>query len=131
MKENTGYSTCKVLLYHVTHRPGRSEVRSSELTSTVIPVPALQTRPCCRYWGFVDSQNIVKLPVKYHTKNSITDVILNQPIACPSEQQAGHVTRRPTIAFKNRSQELSQQLSNLQISRAIKRNTLINGGNLQ
>ena len=30
------------------HRPGRSEVHSSELTSTVIPVPALQTRPCCR-----------------------------------------------------------------------------------
>ena len=30
------------------HRPGRSEVRSSELTSTVITVPALQTRPCCR-----------------------------------------------------------------------------------
>ena len=29
------------------HRPGRSEVRSSELTSTVIPVPALQTRACC------------------------------------------------------------------------------------
>ena len=30
------------------HRPGRSEVHSSELTSTVIPVPALQTQPCCR-----------------------------------------------------------------------------------
>ena len=30
------------------HRPGRSEVRSSELTSTVTTVPALQTRPCCR-----------------------------------------------------------------------------------
>ena len=30
------------------HQPGRSEVRSSELTSTVIPVPALQTWPCCR-----------------------------------------------------------------------------------
>ena len=30
------------------HRPGRSEVRSSELTSTVITVPALQTWPCCR-----------------------------------------------------------------------------------
>ena len=30
------------------HRPGRSEVRSSELTSSVITVPALQTRPCCR-----------------------------------------------------------------------------------
>ena len=29
-------------------RPGRSEVRSSELTSTVITVPAFQTRPCCR-----------------------------------------------------------------------------------
>ena len=33
---------------HVIHRTRRSEVRSSELTSTVIPVPALQTRPCCR-----------------------------------------------------------------------------------
>ena len=30
------------------HRPGRSEMRSSKLTSTVITVPALQTRPCCR-----------------------------------------------------------------------------------
>ena len=30
------------------HRPGRSEVRSSELTSTVITVPALQTRLRCR-----------------------------------------------------------------------------------
>ena len=30
------------------HRPGRSEVRSSELTSTVITVHALQTRPGCR-----------------------------------------------------------------------------------
>ena len=30
------------------HRPGRSEVCSSVLTSTVMPVPALQTRPCCR-----------------------------------------------------------------------------------
>ena len=30
------------------HRPGRSEVRSSELTSTVIPVAALQTQPCCQ-----------------------------------------------------------------------------------
>ena len=30
------------------HRPGRSEVRSSELTSTVTTVPALQTRPGCR-----------------------------------------------------------------------------------
>ena len=28
------------------HRPGRSEVHSSELTSTVTPVPALQTWPC-------------------------------------------------------------------------------------
>ena len=30
------------------HRPGRSEVRSSELTYIVIAVPALQTQPCCR-----------------------------------------------------------------------------------
>ena len=30
------------------HRPGRSEVHSSELKSTVLTVPALQTRPCCR-----------------------------------------------------------------------------------
>ena len=29
------------------HPPGRSEVRSSELTSTLITVPALQTRRCC------------------------------------------------------------------------------------
>ena len=43
-----------------------------------------------------------------------------QPIACLSDQQAGHVTRRPTIASKNSSQGLPQQLSNLQIRRAIK-----------
>ena len=79
----------------------------------------------------MDSQNTVKLPGKYHTKNATTDVIFNQPIACPSDQQAGHVTCRPTIASKNSSQGLSQQLSNLQIRRALKRNTLINGGNLQ
>ena len=43
-----------------------------------------------------------------------------QPIACLSDQQAGHVTRRPTIASKNSSQGLPQQLSNLQLRRAIK-----------
>ena len=43
-----------------------------------------------------------------------------QPIACLSGQQAGHVTRRPTIASKNSSQGLPQQLSNLQLRRAIK-----------
>ena len=30
------------------HGPGRLELRSSELTSTVTPVPALQTWLCCR-----------------------------------------------------------------------------------
>ena len=73
----------------------------------------------------MDSQNTVKLPVKYHTKNATTDVIFNQPIVCPSDQQAGHATRRPTIASKNSSQGLSQQLPNLQIRRVFKRNTLM------
>ena len=41
-------SPTKSEAYHVTHPPGRSEVRSSGLGSTVILVPALQIRPCCR-----------------------------------------------------------------------------------
>ena len=43
----------------------------------------------------------------------------------------GHVTHRPTFVSKYSSQGLSQQLSNLQIRRAFKRNTFISGGNLQ
>ena len=39
---------------------------------------------------------------------------------CPSDQQAGHVTHRPTFVSKYSSQGLSQQLSNLQIRRAFK-----------
>ena len=60
-----------------------------------------------------------------------TDVISSQPIACPSDQQADHVTHRTTSASKYSSQGLSQQLSNKQVRRAIKGNTLINGGNIQ
>ena len=73
----------------------------------------------------------VKLPIKHHTKNAITDVISSQPIVCPSDQQADHVTHRTTTASKYSSQALSQQLSNIQVRHAIKGNTLINGGNLQ
>ena len=73
----------------------------------------------------------VKLLVKYHTKNATTDVISSQPIACLSDQQTDHVTHRTTSASKYSSQGLSQQLSNLRIRHAIKRNTFINGGNLQ
>ena len=35
-------------VYHMIYRTRRSEVSSSELTSTVTTVPALQTRPGCR-----------------------------------------------------------------------------------
>ena len=84
------------------HRPGKSEVRSSGLTSTVITVPALQTRPCCR-WVFVDCK--VAGQVSHY---ATTDVISNQPIACPSDQQTGYVTRQTTIASKNSLQGLSQ-----------------------
>ena len=66
---------------------------------------------------------------KYH-KRMRQMTSSSQPIACLSDQQAGHVTRRPTIASKNSSQGLPQQLSNLQM-RALKRNTLINEGNVQ
>ena len=69
--------------------------------------------------------------VKYLTKNATTDVISSQPIACLSDQQADHVTHRKPSASKYSSQGLSQQLSNLQIRRAIKTNTLLNGKNLQ
>ena len=69
--------------------------------------------------------------LQLHTKYTTTDVVFNQPIACPSDQQAGDVTRRPTIASKISSQGLSQQLSNVQIRRALKRNALINEGNVQ
>ena len=41
------------------------------------------------------------------------------------------MTHRPTFVSVYSSQGLSQQLSNLQIRRAFKRNTFINGGNLQ
>ena len=57
---------------------------------------------------------------------------------CQSDQQAGHVTHRPTLVSIYSSQGLSQQLSNLQIRRAFKEtqpctlpckgNFLINGG---
>ena len=53
------------------HRPRRSEVRSSELTSTVTTVPALQTRP----WLVVGVLWTVKLPVKPRTTNANTNVI--------------------------------------------------------
>ena len=71
------------------------------------------------------------MPVKYHTKNATTDVISSQPIVCPSDQQADHVTHQTTSASKYSSQGFSQQLSNIQVRRAIKGNTLINGGNIQ
>ena len=41
------------------------------------------------------------------------------------------MTHRPTFVSIYSSQGLSQQLSNLQTRRAFKRNTFINGGNLQ
>ena len=66
----------------------------------------------------MDSQNTVKLPAEYHKKNVTTDVISNQPIACPSDQGAGLVTCRTTIVSKNSLQGFSHQLSNLQIKRA-------------
>ena len=50
---------------------------------------------------------------------------------CPSDQQADHVTHQTTSASKYSSQGFSQQLSNIQVRRAIKGNTLINGGNIQ
>ena len=66
----------------------------------------------------MDSQNTGKLLAKYHTKNATTDVIPNQPIMFPSNQQAGHVTGQTTIASINSAQGLSQKLSYLQIRRA-------------
>ena len=67
---------------------------------------------------------------KYH-KRTRQLTSSNQPIACLSDQQAGHLTHRTTSASKYSSQGLSQQLSNTQVRRAIKGNTLINGGNIQ
>ena len=49
---------------------------------------------------------------------------------CPSDQQAGHVTHRPTIVSKYSSQGLSQQLSNLRRRRVFKRNILTRLGQL-
>ena len=69
--------------------------------------------------GFVDEQNTAHLHVKYH-KRTPQLTSSNQPIACLSDQQAGHVTHRTPSVSKNRSQGLSQQLSNLLIRRAIK-----------
>ena len=69
------------------HRPGRSELRSSQLTSTAIPVLLHKRTP------------------------QLTSS--NQPIACLSDQQAGHVTHRTPSVSKYSSQGLSQQLSNL------------------
>ena len=67
---------------------------------------------------------------KYH-KRTRQLTSSNQPITCLSDQQAGHVTHRTTSASKYSSQGLSQQLSNIQVRRAIKGNTLIYGGNIQ
>ena len=67
---------------------------------------------------------------KYH-KRTRQLTSSNQPIACLSDQQAGHVTHQTPSVSKNSSQGLSQQLSNLQIRSAINEILLINGGNLQ
>ena len=56
---------------------------------------------------------------KYHKRTSqLTSS--NQPIACLSDQQAGHVTHQTPSVSKYSSQGLSQQLSNLQVRRGIK-----------
>ena len=82
-------------------------MRSSELTSTVTTVPALQTRPV------VSSAVVwtVKLPVKHHTKNANTDVISSQPITCPSEQSRSRsrVFHRPG-GSEVRSSELASSV---------------------
>ena len=45
----TSYPVSQSRVLPTNHGAGHmSEVRSSELTSTVTTVPALQTRPCCR-----------------------------------------------------------------------------------
>ena len=75
-------------------------------------------RPSLSVVGLVDEQNTEHLQV-YISQRMRQMMNSIQPIACISDQQAGHVTRRPTIASKNSSQGLPQQLSNLQIRRAI------------
>ena len=95
------------------------DLRSSQLSSIVIPVPLSWTDLHCRYWGWWMSRILRIYRFIYHKRTrQMTSSI--QPIACLYDQQAGHVTRRPTIASKNSSQGLPQQLSNLQLRRAIK-----------
>ena len=108
------------------NRPAQKNATSDIISSQPIACPS--------YQSLVVGSGVlwtVKLPVKYLTKNATTDVISSQPIACLSDQQADHVPHRTPSASKYSSQGLSQQLSNLQIRRAIKRNTLFHGGNLQ
>ena len=47
--------------YHVTHRPGRSEVRSSELPSTVILVPCLADPASLSVVGFCGQSEYCKV----------------------------------------------------------------------
>ena len=87
-------------------------------------------RPSLSVVGFVDEQNTAHLHVQVSQKKATTDEF--QSAKCvSSDKQAGHVTHRTTSDSKNSSQGLSQQLSNLQIGRALKRNALFIGGNLQ
>ena len=68
--------------------------------------------------GLVDEQNTAHLHVLVSQKNVTTDE-LQSANRVSSDQQAGHVTHRTPSVSKNSSQGLSQQLSNLQIRRAI------------
>ena len=86
-------------------------------------------RPSLSVVGFVDEQNTAHLHVQVSQKNATTEEFQSAN-RVSSDQQAGHVTHR-TSDSKNSLQGLSQQLSNLQIGRAPKRNTLINRGNVQ
>ena len=82
---------------------------SSDVTVPPLRHPALLS--VVGFWGLPD--HCVSSWFKFHERTLLTVVVFLQ--------QAVHVTHRPAIVSKNRSQGLSQQLSNLQIRRMLKK----------
>ena len=139
-------------VYHVIHRTRRSEVHSlhSRLLWFQFLVPVIHLQRTGTDFSATDISRPVSLRLLWYEER--TPLVRayprswsrdfptssrswsSSPISqsrCPSDQQAGHVTHRPTFVSKYSSQGFSQQLSKSTNKTCVPRNTFINGGNLQ
>ena len=91
-----------------------SIMRSSEFTSTVIPIPSLMDLALLSVVGFVD--HCFSSWFKCYERTPLTDVIFLQ--------QAGHVPHRPAIASKIIWQGLPSTCQIYTIRCALQRNSL-------